>query len=57
VTCPSTPCDHIDLLAALWKSGINPNGPRDYHDPELMAWGEVLADRRADQGRGVVGRG
>lgn len=38
----------IDLYAALLRIGVNPNGPRDYHDPELMAWGETLADRRRD---------
>ena len=39
----------IDLHAALAATGINPDGPRDYHDPELMSWGETLADRRRDQ--------
>lgn len=56
MTCPSAPCDHVDLLAALLEVGIGP-GPRDYHDPEVMSWGETLAERRRDQGRGVAGRG
>lgn len=56
MTCSSLPCDHVDLLAALLEVGIGP-GHSDYHDPELMAWGETLADRRRDHGRAVAGRG
>ena len=37
-----------DLRAALAAIGINPDGPRDYDDPDFMAWGETLADRRGD---------